>query len=275
MSLAAELRIPRAGSDRLPAVVLLHGSGGMSTLEDTWARHFNSMGIATLMVDSFTARGVQQTSANQDQLSRWAMVVDSYRALDVLASHPRIDPRRVVVMGFSRGGGAAHYSAMRRFYAMYGPDSKAEYAAHIAFYPTCNRVFRDGLDVVDKPIRIYHGAADDYIPVAECRLRVDQLRKAGKDAVLTEYADAHHVFDNPGFPLAKVPQVQTTRNCPPLEEVDGQIMDSQTRQPFSYASAPCVERGATAGYNPIAHANAVRDVSEFLSAVLKPAPAPR
>ena len=29
-TIAAELRIPRPGNDRLPAVVLLHGSGGVS-----------------------------------------------------------------------------------------------------------------------------------------------------------------------------------------------------------------------------------------------------
>src|SRR5215211_6506268 len=37
-TISGELRIPRAGTDRLPAVILLHGSGGISGREDGWAR---------------------------------------------------------------------------------------------------------------------------------------------------------------------------------------------------------------------------------------------
>jgi hypothetical protein len=35
--LAGELRIPTAGTDRLPAVVLVHGSGGIVSFVDAWA----------------------------------------------------------------------------------------------------------------------------------------------------------------------------------------------------------------------------------------------
>ena len=39
-------------------------------------------------------------------------------------------------------------------------------------------------DVADSPIRIFHGAADDYVPVAPCRAYVERLRQHGKDAAL-------------------------------------------------------------------------------------------
>jgi hypothetical protein len=54
-TIAAELRIPRPGNDRLPAVVLLHGSSGVSGFVDDWARELNSLGVAVLILDSFTA----------------------------------------------------------------------------------------------------------------------------------------------------------------------------------------------------------------------------
>lgn len=216
--------------------------------------------------------GVVSTGNDQDQLSRWVMIVDAYRALELLAKHPRIDSGRVMVMGFSRGGGAAHYSALKRFWAMHGPGGGLGFAGYIGLYPTCNRVFVDGLDVVDKPIRIFHGAADDYVPAAGCRSYVDRLRKAGKDILLTEYPDAHHVFDNPALknPL-KLPQAQTTRRCPPLEETpDGRIVNSQTKQPFTYAGDPCVERGTTVAYHAQAHAEALKAIKEFVIATLQP-----
>jgi dienelactone hydrolase len=271
VTISGELRIPRAGTDRLPAVVLLHGSGGATGLQDNWAKEFNALGIATFIIDSFTGRGIVSTGPDQDQLSRLTGVLDAYRALELLAKHPRIDSGRVIVMGFSRGGGAAHWSALKRFLKMHGPGDGLMFAGHIGLYPTCNRNFIDGLDVVDKPIRIFHGAADDYVPAAGCRTYVDRLRKAGKDISLSEYPDAHHIFDYPALknPL-KVPQAQTTRRCPPLEETpDGRIINSQTKQPFTYAGDPCVERGVTVAYQAQAHAEALKAIKDFVSATFQ------
>lgn len=189
VTIGGELRLPIAGADRLPAVVLLHASGGIGPNVQAWVSELNGMGIATFLVDSFTGRGIASTQADQDVLSRLAMVVDAYRALDLLSAHPRIDPARVAVMGFSRGGGAAHWAAIKRFQAMHAKDARAHYALHIAFYPTCNRDFRDALDIA-APVRIVHGTADDYIPIKECRELVGRLREAGRDASILEIEGA-------------------------------------------------------------------------------------
>src|SRR5262245_51649013 len=95
VTLTGELRLPaRAGSARLPAVVLLHGSGGLSSSNQAWAQELNAMGIAVFMVDSFTGRGIVSTSANQEALGRLAMIIDAYRALELLAPDSRIDADR-------------------------------------------------------------------------------------------------------------------------------------------------------------------------------------
>src|SRR5947209_1944568 len=57
VSIAGELRIPQGASGRLPAVILLHGSGGLNGGNELWAKHFNEMGIASLLLDSFSGRG--------------------------------------------------------------------------------------------------------------------------------------------------------------------------------------------------------------------------
>jgi dienelactone hydrolase len=267
-----ELRIPRPGTDRLPAVIVLHGSGGLTDREDIWGREFNALGIATLMIDSFTPRGIATTISNQDQLTRMAQVLDAYRGLELLAKHPRIDATRVAVIGFSRGGGAAHWTALKRFHAMHGPADGLAFAGHIAFYPTCNRNFLDAEATTGKPIRIFHGTADDYIPVGSCRIYVQRLKKAGNDITLTEYVGAHHGFDNPARKApVKAAQAQTTRNCPVIEEAPGgRLLNSQTKVPFTYASDPCVERGTTLAFDASAYEQALAAVRNFVRETLKP-----
>ena len=83
--------------------------------------------------DKCSARGIISTLMDQTQLGRLNMVADAYRGLEVLAKHPRIDLTRIAVMGFSRGGQSALYSAMTRLYQAKGPSNGLRFAAHIAF----------------------------------------------------------------------------------------------------------------------------------------------
>jgi hypothetical protein len=66
--IAGELRLPQGASGRLPAVVLMHGSGGAGPREEFWSKTFNEMGIASFLVDSFSGRGLTSVSANQAML---------------------------------------------------------------------------------------------------------------------------------------------------------------------------------------------------------------
>ena len=267
VTIAGALRVPSLGTDRLPAVILVHGSGGVGGNVDRWSQELNSIGIATFVIDSFTARGFQSTSANQALLGRLNMVLDSYRALGILAAHPRIDPTRIVLMGFSRGGQATLYASLKRFERMHGVEG-VTFAAYVPFYAPCFTTYIGDEDVSDKPIRLFHGAADDYVPVAPCRPYVERLRKAGKDVTLTEYPDAHHAFDNPFLKVGTAPQSQTTRRCTMVEEPVGTIINAATKQPFTMED-PCVERGPTVGYNAAATAAATQAVREFLQVTLK------
>jgi len=265
---AGELRLPRAGSDRLPAVLLVHGSGGVGAREAGWADHLNKLGIATFTLDSFTGRGITTVGENQALLGQVAMIIDAYRALDLLAKHPRIDPARIAIMGFSRGGRVALYSSLKRFRRMHGPAG-VEFAAYLPFYANCGTTYIDDIEISDRPMRLFHGTADDYNPLAPCRAYVERLRAAGKDAQLIEYPGAHHVFDNPmgGHPRHS-PRSQTVRHCALQESPLGQIINSKTSQPFTYDD-PCVERGVTMGFNAEAHAQAIGDVTEFLRVTFK------
>jgi dienelactone hydrolase len=269
VTLAGELRLPRATTEKFPLVVLVHGSGGLGAATDRWAQELNNFGVAAFLLDSFTGRGIVTTSADQSQLDSIAMMHDAFGALARLAAHPRIDASRIAVMGFSKGAVAAVYSSNQRFRKLYGPAG-AEFAAHIGLYTPCNIAFRDDALVTGKPIRMHHGIADDYVSIEPCRSYVQRMKQTGADVVLNEYADAHHAYDVFTLPpLQKNATSQTTRNCLLQEGDKGQILNAKTGQPYSLATDSCVELGPHVGYNAAAHQATVKAVKDFLDATFK------
>jgi len=267
VTVAGQLRIAQ-GSGRLPVVVLMHGSGGMGANIESWARELNAMGVSTFALDGFTGRGLTQVSTDQAKLGRLNFILDTYRALEILAKQPRVDTTRVALMGFSRGGQAALYASLQRFHRTWN-KSGVDFAGYVAFYPDCATTFVSDTEVAG-PIRIFGGTPDDYNPIALCKGYVERLRAAGRDVELTEYPTAPHSFDNPlgAQPAAASPSSQSVRHCTIPEEPAGRLINAATREPFTY-SDPCVERGTHIGYDPVAAAAARRTVKEFLRATLK------
>jgi dienelactone hydrolase len=268
VTIAGELRLPQGASGRLPAVILMHGSGGPGPRDEFWAKAFNGMGIASFWVDSFSGRGLTSVSANQAQLGRFNMILDAYRAHNVLSAHARIDRGRIALMGFSRGGQTVLYASLKRFQQAWDPE--VAFAAYIPLYASCNATLIGDTEVSAVPIRLFHGTADDYVPVAPCRAYVERLRAAGRDVRLTEYADAHHAYDNPLGP--RTPTVakgsQTVRACKLKEETLGMIVNADTGQPFTYKDA-CVQTDPHLGHNEAATQATHAAVKELLRTVLK------
>src|SRR5215471_2416251 len=129
VTISGELSIPQ-GTGRLPLVVLMHGSGGAGGNIQYWKRVLNGMGIATFVVDSLTGRGLTGVGDNQALLGRLNYLYDIFQALPLMAKHPRLDPDRIVLMGFSRGGQATLYASNKRFQKLWN-QSGVEFAAYI------------------------------------------------------------------------------------------------------------------------------------------------
>ena len=261
-NIAGELRLP-VGTAKIPAVILVHGSGGLGANVDQWASHLNGIGVAAFVVDSFTGRGITQTITDQSLLGSLTMIVDAYRALEILAKHARIDEKQIALMGFSKGGFVALYAGLKRFQRMYAPAG-LEFCAYIPFYAPCNIVFLEDEEVSERPIRLFHGAADNYVSVGPCRKYVERLQKKGHDVRLTEYPGAQHVFDNPLYtPECFIAEAVTTSECLREERAGGEIVNLATGEEFHWDD-PGVRRGASVCYHPAATAQAKTAVLTFL-----------
>jgi dienelactone hydrolase len=135
----------------VPAVVLLHGSGGvLSTRELTYAPQLAKMGVAALVVDVFGARRDRGTEFIERLLNitETMMVADAYSGLGFLAERPEIDPHRVVLAGFSYGAMATTLALTAQIANALTPPG-LRFAGHAAFYGPCIARFADSRTAVD------------------------------------------------------------------------------------------------------------------------------
>src|SRR3954464_7247926 len=269
VTVAGEFRVAQ-GSGKLPVVVLMHGSSGVGATMEAWVHAFNAIGISTFVIDGFTGRGLTTVGPNQALLGRLNFIIDIYRSLEILAKHPRVDPERIVLMGFSRGGQAALYASLERFHKLWN-KSGAQFAAYVPFYPDCSTSYATDTETVARPIRIFQGTPDDYNPVASCKAYLARLQDAKRDAALTEYPDSAHGFDAGLLGVSTVAvsvNAQSARNCRLKEGEAGVLMNDDTKEPFSYKDA-CITLNPHVGGNPATAQEARKAVSDFLQSLLK------
>jgi dienelactone hydrolase len=268
INVGAELRIAQ-GKGKLPLVVLMHGSSGIGGNVPFWVRELNAMGISTLTIDGMTARGLAGVGENQALIGRLNFIVDIYRSLEAVAKHPRIDPSKVALMGFSRGGQAALYASVQRFQKQWN-KSGIDFAAYIPFYPDCATTYDGDTDTGAAPIRIFHGAPDNYNPVASCKKYMARLKDAKRDIELTEYPNAQHGFDNPIGSMTPIVATnsQSVRDCTIKETAPGTLINVETNATFTFKDA-CVKLSPTVGSDVEATDAARVAVKAFLKSTFK------
>jgi dienelactone hydrolase len=261
------LRLPEGSAGRVPAVVVAHGYSGWTGADQGWATLLPQWGIATFRLDSFSDRGINEVCTSRQRITLGSRLTDAYRALELLRTHPRIDPERMAILGLSHGGLVAVTTSFVRFQPMLSPQGH-HFAAHLAFYSAgCWVTFIDDDKLVPVPVRLFRGTADDWTPLGSCSAYVQRVRTAGNDIALFEYLDGYHGFDNPQIPERLWrPNVLNARRCHWVEETPGKLVHRETRQPLS-RDDPCILLGGTVGYNEQAHQRAQKDVRTFLTEV--------
>jgi dienelactone hydrolase len=185
-------------------VVILHGSDGVTSLGDFYARALNASGIATLEIDMWEARGI--TNAADRPPVPLFNYPDAFGALRFLSEHPNIDPDRIGVLGFSWGGAVTMACATEFNVSQFGGGLR--FAAHVAHYPVCYAYNSsipgsEFFDLTGAPILIQIGEEDDYDHgSAPCIALKNSLTPEEQSVVeVAVYEGAYHAWDKLEVPI--------------------------------------------------------------------------
>lgn len=259
--ISGNLRFP-AGTGPFPAVILAHGCAGIGNTETGWARVLRDWGYATFVIDSFRGRNLTEVCTSARTLTSTQRIPDAYGALRILATHPKIDARRVALMGFSHGGALTLDASTVWAKETFAPSGQPAFRAFFPFYPNCNTSYPER-ERISAPLRIHSGELDDWTPARPCVRLAEIFKASGQDATITVYPGAHHSFDNIGRPLTYLPTVDSGANCA--------FQFVSILGPFASPSetARCLRKGATIGWNTNATEQARRNVRAQLAELLK------
>ncbi len=182
------------GEGPFPAVVLLHGSGGISAWNERWAQRLRDWGYVVLDVDSMTPRGIYRHNTlgfnNPGTqpgrfLTPFMRAGDAQGAASYLSTLPFVDPERIAALGGSQGG-----STVMSALAIPGnPNSPDSIRAGIALYPGCYEY-----NGFNRPLLVLAGSADEFVSAARCEMRLAALT-TGLAPTLKVYVGAHHGFE--------------------------------------------------------------------------------
>ena len=192
----------RPGQEPMPCVVACHGSLGWRGHHHEHMVRWLESGIAVFRVHSFDARSVASIVEDQMAVTHAMLLADAYQALALLGQHPLIDGQRVGVAGWSLGGTVALYAAWSPIAEALAPGGE-RFAAHLPLYPAAH-LRPEEKRWTGAPIRVLHGADDDYTPVHFVTDLADELRPHGVEIDVRAYPGGHHSFDSVD-PMAWLP----------------------------------------------------------------------
>jgi uncharacterized protein len=166
----ATLRLP-AGDGPFPAMVIVHGTGGVHSNGEALAKVLLDAGIASIEPDMWKPRGLSGGTASRPRIISDTLP-DAYGALVFLAANPKIDPKRIGIVGFSWGGAVSWITAFGLKPLNTGTKlDSLQFAVHVPFYPSCMGYLPDaaggkalaalGVKPTGTPMMLVMGTKDD------------------------------------------------------------------------------------------------------------------
>jgi dienelactone hydrolase len=186
------------GPGPFPAVLVMHGCGGITDGHRGWAGRLVGWGYAAVIVDSFRPRNVNEVCFNTMSNPRPILrAQDAFNAAIYLRTLSIIQPDHIGVIGFSHGGSTALYAAL----ASGVPTDRGgrPFQAVVAYYPGCLRKVRGEPEkILGEPasdVLILIGTDDDWTPAPDCLKYVELQSGFPHAPTIKVYPGAVHAFD--------------------------------------------------------------------------------
>ena len=208
--IGARLQLPAGAKGKMPAVIMMHGTGGIRYSGVYYAAALNGAGVVTLEVDQWGGRGLPGGASSRPK-NLGDNLPDIAGASHLLTARPDIDASRIGILGESMGGIETLLMMTRHNSdAILGPG--VHFQAAVALYPICwlyNHVpGADFADLVDAPVRIMVGSADDYDGGGDaCKQLLSELSPVDAAHVSLRIFPVRRIFStaSPGLTSSPIP----------------------------------------------------------------------
>lgn len=215
-----------AGNGPFPAIVLLHGRGGLystnvnagcsliarsvsspcnattlSKRHKMWGAYWAERGYLALLADSFGPRGkgrgfgrfTHGDPVRENVNERTVRPLDAEGALAYLKTRSDVAAGNIFLQGWSNGASTALNVIFRQ------GDKTDGFRAALAFYPGCGPQALLGRTLATQtPVTLLLGSEDEEVSPVTCQRFAEQSRAAGSLIDVVLYQGATHGFDDPG-----------------------------------------------------------------------------
>ena len=255
--------------EKIPLIIGVAGSYGWGEHHFQYLEMFRQMGIATFELNSFKSRNITSTVGSQTEITMAAMILDAYRALEVLSSHPKIDKEKISIVGWSLGGGVTLFSGWLP--VKNAINKELNFASHLAFYPPCF-IDPENTDFTKSPIHIFIGELDNWTPAKPCEDLASKL-KPNTNIDVTVFESSYHSFDT-DLKVHKNENAYNFSDCMFKLTPEGHVLMNYLNIPMSnpflqkIGFSFCVTRGVFSGGNPEARKKSFPLAKSFMKRTL-------
>lgn len=176
-----------------PGVLIVHDWLGAGHYVRARAQQIASLGYVAFAADIY-GKGIRPADAKEAakvsglyKNDRTLLRLRTNAGLDILRSHPRVDPDKLGAMGYCFGGMAVLELAR----------SGSSVAGIVSFHGNLDTPDPNDAKNIKGKVLVLHGAEDPVVPPAQVAAFQNEMRAAGIDWQMNYYSGALHNFTNP------------------------------------------------------------------------------